>query len=257
MITRVGIVGVGELGEAIATGLSIIPNPPQIHLSPRSRTASHRLATRFTNASVELSNQEVVNRSETILLTVPPSEVNAVLAELRVPADRLIISAVAGLRRDDLRALLPAVTDVVRVIPLPAVRRLQGVTSIFPASEPSERLFAGLGQVTVADTEEQFSALSAATATISTYLAYLDEITNWLAEHGWERRAAESFIRSVFAGIGDAVATPGPDLVGLVDTHETTGGINEQLRELWFDDRNQAALRTSLDHILARVGGRT
>ncbi|WP_231702886.1 hypothetical protein [Tsukamurella asaccharolytica] len=124
---------------------------------------------------------------------------------------------------------------------------------MFPASDAVERLFAPLGQVTVADTEARFSALSAVTATISTHFAYLRAITDWLAQHGWERRAAEEYVRGVYSGVGDAVAAEGADLATLVGAHETAGGINERFRELWFDARSRASLHTSLDHILARV----
>ncbi|MBS4104565.1 NAD(P)-binding domain-containing protein, partial [Tsukamurella paurometabola] len=255
-IKNVGVIGVGELGEAITVGLSIAPHPPEIHLSRRSRPVSHRLTELFTNVRVARNNQEVIDRSEAIILAVPPPAVVNTLSPLQVPPDKLVISAVAGARRDDLRAHLPGGADVVRVIPLPAVRRQAGITSVFPASAPTEELFGRLGPVVVARTEDQFSALSAVTATISTHLAYLGEITNWLVHHGWENTAAEMYIRGVFAGVSDTLAASDPTLDALLDAHETAGGINQQFREDWFDAEKRASLHSSLNDVLRRVSGR-
>ncbi|OZM71240.1 hypothetical protein CFN78_20790 [Amycolatopsis antarctica] len=103
MTRRTGIIGVGELGEAIVTGLSSTPSPLPIHLSPRSAGAARGLATTFHGVRACPSNQAVVEHSDVILLLVRPSDVAEVLAGIQ----RI---AASGLARPGQRGWPPAGT---------------------------------------------------------------------------------------------------------------------------------------------------
>src|SRR5207248_582945 len=116
-------------------------------------------------------NQEVVDRAELLFLTVRPDVAAEVLARLRVPADRVLVSAVAGLSLDALSALADGVR-IVRTIPLPAVRQRRGLTAVYPAHADVEELFDRLGGSLVAPDEQALDVLSAATASVSSYQHY-------------------------------------------------------------------------------------
>ncbi|TDO86233.1 NAD(P)-binding domain-containing protein [Enemella evansiae] len=252
---QIGIIGVGAIAEAIVDGLATTEQPPGISLSPRGARTAGALAARYGTVRVELSNQAVVDRCELVLLTVPPGAITAVLEGLYVPADRVLVSAAAGVSLANLKRLLPNQPQVMRVIPLPAVRAHRGVTVIFPDHRTSKEVFASLGEVLVPVDEDRFEALSAATATLSSQLGLLAAIADWLSGRGLEPAVAEGFVRGMALGLGESLADPGRSLAVLVGDHETPGGINELVRHAWLGPVDRARLAAALDQVVARSRG--
>lgn len=264
MTTTIGIIGVGEIASAIVDGLCAAETldaagsdtvAPQIVLSPRSRERAADLAERHPRVAVAADNQDVVDRSDLIIVSVLPDQVDDVLTALEIPGDRIVVSAVAGVTSDRLHALLPHDPRIVRVIPLPAVRERRGVTAVFPAEATTVELFDRLGGTVVAETEAMFSTLSATTATMSAHFAYLEVITDWLITQGWSRTDAEAIVRGQFVGLGSTLAETDTPVSELVAAHETPGGLNAQLRSTWMDDGNRARLAAALTAVLDRVTG--
>jgi pyrroline-5-carboxylate reductase len=66
--------------------------------------------------------------------------------ELRFPADRVGISAMAGVPVKTLQRLVAPATDVARVIPLPSVARRDGITPVHPPNAAAAALFDRLGE---------------------------------------------------------------------------------------------------------------
>ncbi|WP_231442384.1 NAD(P)-binding domain-containing protein [Brevibacterium zhoupengii] len=255
MARTIGIIGVGEIASAIVEGASAGDDRPDFFLSPRNAERSAKLASDFDRVEVCESNQDVIDRSEHVILAVLPQQTEAVLAELNIPADRTVVSAIAGVSVESLSPLLPQNPTIVRVIPLPPVRERQGVTAVYPAHPEVEEFFNALGGTVVADTEELFSTLSATTATMSAYYAYLQTIADWLVGQGWDRADADRIVRGQFAGLGNKLAATDSSFADLVTGHETPGGLNEMLHHEWMNEDNSAALSASLDRVFARVTG--
>ncbi len=266
MGTTLGIIGVGEIASAIVDGLCAQTARAQtaqaptadgaaIVLSPRGAERSARLAEAYADVEVAATNQEVIDRSDLVLLAVLPQQVEEVLTELDVPAETTLVSAVAGVSVAALEALLPHRPEVVRVIPLPAVRERRGITAVHPGHAPVEALFDRLGGTVVAETEAMFSTLSATTATMSAHFAYLETITEWLIAQGWGRTDAEAVVRGQFVGLGTTLADTDTPIADLVAAHETPGGLNAQVRSEWMDEGNRQRLSVALDAVLARVTG--
>src|SRR5699024_1950802 len=349
-MSTIGFIGVGEIASAMVEGLHSATESAasgdgySFFLSPRSTERSAHLAKTIEAAEVCDSNQDVVDRSELIVLAVLPQQAAAVLDELDIPADRTLISAVAGLATDQLAEHLPHSPTIVRIIPLPAVRERKGVTAMYPANQAVEELLDHLGEsvtaadetlfstlsavtatmsahfafqigrahvrpvalplstahlaeplppsptlvriiplpavrerkgvtamypanqaveelldhlggsVTAAD-ETLFSTLSAVTATMSAHFAFLQSITAWLVDQGWDQADADHFIRGQFVGLGTTLAETDIPIEELVADHETPGGLNEQLNREWMDEANRGRLAAALDAIYARVTG--
>jgi pyrroline-5-carboxylate reductase len=251
---RVGFIGVGEIARALVEGLSAGPDPaPPIALSPRGATVSAELAARFPNAHVCVSNQDVVDDADIVIVSVRPEHWEEALAGLRVTAEQVVISAMAGVSHDELGDLLGTSAPIIRAIPLPAVRHRTSVTVTYPSHPVSTALFDRLGGTLAIDDDQAFSALSTVTGTISSHLHYLATIATWAAEHRVPAGEAERYVRAVFANLAPALLDPERLLAQLTTDHETPGGINEQLRSTWLDDDNARALVSGLDALLDRL----
>ncbi|WP_166973323.1 NAD(P)-binding domain-containing protein [Brevibacterium atlanticum] len=261
-MSTIGFIGVGEIASAMVEGLSAgtatedggrAENGLRFALSPRNADHARHLAGTIGTAEVAASNQEVVDRSDLIVLAVLPQQAADVLDDLDIPAEKTVVSAVAGVSTDVLADHLPNSPRVVRIIPLPAVRERMGVTAMYPADHDVEALLDLLGGSVTAEDETKFSTLSAVTATMSAHFAFLQTITAWLVDRGWDQADADHFIRGQFVGLGTTLDQSEAPIADLVAAHETPGGLNEQVNRDWMDETNRANLAATLDAVFERV----
>lgn len=254
-MARIGFIGVGEIASAMVEGLadSEARADLQFFLSPRNAERAAKLAEAIESATVCQSNQNVVDRSDLIVLAVLPQQTEALLDEIDIPTEKTLVSAVAGVSTTTLGAHLPHSPTTVRVIPLPAVRECKGVTAVYPANDAVEELLSHLGGSVTAADETMFSTLSAVTATMSAHFAFLQTITTWLVDRGWNQADADHFIRGQFVGLGTTLAQTDDPIDNLVAAHETPGGLNEMLNNEWMNDANRDSLAAALDAVLDRV----
>jgi pyrroline-5-carboxylate reductase len=225
-----GVLGVGAIGAALVTGLcENVEEAPEVLLSPRNAEIAAALAKRFATVDVAADNQAVVDGAEVVILCVRPQDAQPVLAELRFPADRVVISAMAGVPVAALQRLVAPATEIARVIPLPSVARREGITPVHPPNPAAAALFDRLGEtVEVADVQA-FEAFSASTATIGAHFAYLNAIAAWLESQEIPAPAATRYVAAMFAGLAEATRS-GESFEQLAREHATPGGINEQFR---------------------------
>jgi pyrroline-5-carboxylate reductase len=223
-----GVLGVGAIGAAIVTGLcENVADAPRMLLSPRNAEIAAGLAQRFPTVDVAPDNQAVVDGARVVIVCVRPQVAQPVLAELRFPADGVVISAMAGVSVTALKRLVAPATDVARVIPLPAVARRDGLTPVHPPNAAASALFDRLGETVELADVKAFEALSASTATIAAHFAYLNAIAAWLESQEIPAAAATRYVAAMFAGLAEATRS-GDRFEQLAREHATSGGINEQ-----------------------------
>ncbi|MFJ5229352.1 NAD(P)-binding domain-containing protein [Kitasatospora sp. NPDC088391] len=252
---RVGIIGVGEIGRALVTGLRAgADGPAEVFLSPRGARTAAELAGRHPGVTVCRDNQEVADRSELVVLAVRRADLAAALAGLEIAPDRVVLNVMAGVGAAELRAALGTAAPIVRAIPLPSIAERRSVTVVHPAHPAVEALLARTGGTLPVPDEAAFDVLSALTGALSTHLAYLAALASWAADRGIDADTADHYVRGLFTGLGRGLADPALPLDRLAAAHETPGGSNERLRTTWFTPANAAALTTALDTLLTDLG---
>ncbi|MFH9247568.1 NAD(P)-binding domain-containing protein [Streptomyces lydicus] len=248
---RIGIIGVGEIGRAIVTGLKEgAEETPEVFLSPRGARAAAELSERYDRVHVCADNQGVVDRSDVVIIAVRKQDRSEALAGLRIDADKVVVNVMAGVGNDDLRQLLATDSPLVRAIPLPAVRERRSVTVTCPRHPVVDSLFNRLGGALPVADEAEFDVFSALTATLTTHYAYLATLTSWATGHGIAPDDADRYVRSLFQAVGRTLGDESRSLPQLAAHHETPGGINERVRSTWFDADNSGALGKTLDGLL-------
>jgi pyrroline-5-carboxylate reductase len=196
-------------------------------------------------------NQEVVDRSEVVIIAVRRQDRHEALTGLRVDDDKTVVNLMAGVAIDDLRRTLATGALIVRAIPLPAVRERRSVTVTCPSHPVVDALFEQLGGALPVADEDAFNVFSALTGTLATHYACLAALVSWAVGHGIAPDAADRYVRGLFHNVGRSLSDETRPLHQLAAGQETPRGNNERIRTTWFDPAHAAALKEALDGLLS------
>lgn len=130
---KIGFIGLGNMAKAVIEGLLCSGLATSADLLGSART----LATRQTVSEkyqmfTNITNSEVAQFSDTIVLAVKPQFLESVLEEIKdqITADKLVVSMAAGKTLSWLEARLPAGTRVVRIMPNTAAMVGESCTAV-------------------------------------------------------------------------------------------------------------------------------
>lgn len=155
---KVGIIGMGKMGEALAQGL--IKNPPfkktEVLGSCRSIESAQETAARL-GISVSQSNREVAKNSDVIVLCVKPHQAHEVLAEIseELIRGKTLVSVCAAVTTTELLAWSGGKASVVRAMPNTPALIGEGMTVLCAHSgdpQPlalAQRIFDSVGETCI------------------------------------------------------------------------------------------------------------
>ena len=168
-VKRLAILGAGNIGISIATGLvqSKLFDPHQITLTRRRIHLLHELAQQgFT---VDQNNLAAVRSSDAIVIAVEPQQLNALLEEISpglMPDRHLLISVVSGVGISQITRHISKDIAVVRAMPNTAIAIRESMTCLAAdkkhdrAISVARSIFDTVGR-TLVITEEQMIAATA------------------------------------------------------------------------------------------------
>ncbi|MDR5800041.1 pyrroline-5-carboxylate reductase [Caballeronia sp. LZ001] len=254
---RIGFIGTGTITRAVVTGMIRFDVPfEHIALSPRNAEIAAKLASLDARVAVCSSNQEVLDTSDIVCLAVVPQIASTVLGELEFDVRHQVISFMAGVSIERVFGMVRTAASVARAVPLPAVAEGKGSTAICPPSALARALFGPLGKAVEVDSEHQFDALSAVTATMASFYALLEEQAAWLVRQGLPYEAARSFLSGYHVGLAHDTTRGDQPFSKMIKESSTPGGINEQLHAELQQKGTFASYSEALDRIMRRVQGR-
>jgi pyrroline-5-carboxylate reductase len=229
------------MGEALLSGMlrgGIAPADVLVTARRSDRAAALR-----ERYGVEvLTTAEVAARAETLLLTVKPQDMAALLDELapHLPAGRLVVSVAAGITTDFIEARLPQGTPVVRVMsntPVLVDEAMSAISAGATASEEhlrrTEAVFAPVGR-TIRVPEAQQDAVTALSGSGPAYFFYLVEaMTDAGILLGLPRQVAHDLIVQTAIGAAVMLRDSGEHPVTLREAVTSPGGTTiNAIREL-------------------------
>ena len=113
---KIHIIGGGNLGVAIAKGLSKFSQGNQITITRRNTSSILYLEQLGVNVSTD--NKYEIQDADIIILTIKPYQIDIVLAEiLPVISNKIIASAVSGLSIENLQNKIGASNSAIRIMP--------------------------------------------------------------------------------------------------------------------------------------------
>ncbi|GAA2378042.1 pyrroline-5-carboxylate reductase [Nonomuraea africana] len=178
----IAILGTGKMGEALLSGLLRAGFKPGDILATVRRDERAQ-ALRETYGVRTVSNSEAAKTADTLILAVKPQDMAALLAEIApyVPADRLVISAAAGITTAFVEQRLGADVPVVRVMSNTPIRFDEAMSVISAGAHAgeehlqfTENLLRPVGKV-LRIPESQQDAATALSGSGPAYFFYLVE----------------------------------------------------------------------------------
>jgi len=254
---KLGFIGTGEITSSIVTGLcSSVATPHSIALSPRNAAIAQKLADRFDEVSISSSNQEVLDRCDTIVIAVRPQVGRDVLSGLHFRPAHQVVSLVSALSLRSVSEMVAPAVRIARAVPLPSAAKRLSPTGVYPPEPAACELFAALGTVFAVESESEFEAICAVTAAIATHFAFVERIGAWLAQHGIPEPRTRDYIARMFWGLtASTFEAPERSFQSFAADHATAGGINEQFLRYLTERGLLANVSEALDAVLARISG--
>ena len=254
-MTRVAILGVGKLGEALLSGLLRAGrSADEVVVTARRSDRGAELTERYGVQVV--ANTEAAAAAEVLLLAVKPQDMAALLAELggTVPADRLVVSMAAGITTATIEAALPAGTPVVRVMSNTPVLVDEAMSAISAGSHAAEEhlalteeLLRPVGQ-TIRVPEAQQDAVTALSGSGPAYFFYLVEaMTDAGILLGLPRQVAHDLIVQTALGAALMLRDSGEHPVKLREAVTSPAGTTINAIRVMEDHGVRAAMLAALE----------
>ena len=181
---KIGIIGCGNMGEAILNRLSnILEKSVSIMVSEFDAKRRDYIQSKY-KIIVEIDNNEVVKFADVIILAVKPKDLEAILkAEVCCGAsrDKLLISIAAGITTKYIENIVGEDVPVIRIMPNMAAMIGESVSSISAGRnvmpehmELAKEIFLTIGDVVEVD-EKLVDAVTAISGSGPAYFFYMME----------------------------------------------------------------------------------
>lgn len=213
-MSRIAIIGGGNMGEALLGGLLAAGRPVKDlvvaeRFADRARQLSEKYSVLVTSVADAMENAAIV------IVAVKPQDVDSVVAQFAKnvtassgdSADQVLVTIVAGVTTGYVESKLPAGTAVIRVMPNTPVKVRAGASGLargrFAGDEQVDEvaaLFEAVGTVAIVP-EEQLDAVTAVSGSGPAYFFLMVEaLVDAGVAAGLSRRAATDLAVQTMAG---------------------------------------------------------
>jgi pyrroline-5-carboxylate reductase len=254
MDMNLGFIGIGKIASAIVEGLvTSAYRDANIFLSPRNAERSAGLAEKYSTVHRLAGNQEVLDRSDIIIIALRPAAAVEVLSGLRFDPRHTVISLIPLINYADLTKLVHPAAQVSLAIPLPTVVQHQCPIPVFRASETVVDLFRAIGQPLPVEDEGQLHAIWTLTGLITPFYEQLGALSDWTVAHGVSRETANAYIANLFQSLSYMAQHAQPIDFGELAQHAATpNGMNEQAGRELREKGVHEAYKAASDRLLER-----
>ena len=178
MDTKIAIIGAGNLGTSLVTGLVDSENYTADNFILTRRDVNKLDAFKEKGYNVTADNNEAVSNANIVILAVLPQKIDSVLAEISstVNSNQLIVSLVSGVKVVDIQNTLGENIPIVRAMPNTAIAIRESMTCIATQEqwvarvEEVTNLFELVGETVVINEEQMTSATALCACGIAFFL---------------------------------------------------------------------------------------
>ena len=227
---KLGFIGTGKIASSVILGVcrSNIKFR-QIIVSPRNKRIANNLKKKFKKVSIAKSNQDVINKSNWIFLSVTPKVGDKIIKDLKFKSNQTIISFISTINLSELKKMIKVKSKIIRAIPLPPISIKKGPVPICPPNRQVKSFFDKIGSTIEIKNEKLSINFWSTSGMMASYYEMLRVMSNWLVKKGIKKQDAQKYITSLFLALSeDAVVNSNKDLKYLVKESQTPKGLNQQ-----------------------------
>jgi len=232
---KLGFIGTGKIASSVIVGITKSSiKYEKIYISHRNKNISKNLKKKFKRIVVEKNNQEIIDKSNWVFLSVTPSVGKKIIKDLKFRNNQIIISFISTITLKDLKKMIKIKTDIVRAIPLPPISLKKGPIPICPPNKKVKFFFNKIGSTIEIKNEKLSVNFWSTSGMMASYYEILKVMSEWLVKKGVKKLDAQKYITTLFLALSeDAVAQSKKELKFLVKESQTPKGLNEQgLKEM-------------------------
>ena len=177
--TKIAILGTGNIGTSIASGLLASGSLPPENMTLTRRKIHLLESFKEQNVHITDDNKEAVNQSTVIIIAVEPQQINTLLdeiADMINPEEQIIISVVTGVTIKQMQDKLGIEVSLVRAMPNTAISIGESMTCLasnksnVAAVEMAMAIFNTLGKTLLIEEELMSSATALGACGIAFFL---------------------------------------------------------------------------------------
>ena len=249
---KIAIIGAGNMGGAIARGLSrgTVVAPCDIWVADPSAAKLDAL-TRFNPAiNTTTCNQTAVDAAQWVILAVKPWLVDSVAGDITFRPDHVVVSIAAGVTFEHLVEVLGDSRTIFRMIPNTAISELASMTLIASRNASPEQeqtvlsLFNELGLAMMIPESQMNAAMILTSCGIAYVLKYIQAATEAGVEMGIAPQAAMKMIAESVKGAAELILNNDTHPAIEIDKVTTPGGVTiKGLNELDHAGFSSAVIR--------------
>ena len=114
---NLGFLGTGHIASSVVEGIFKSKlKIKKIYLSPRNKIIAKKLTKRFKKISISKNNQQLIDNSNWIFLSITPKVGHKILKKLKFKKDKKIISFVSTINYKDLRKYIGIKWGILRYL---------------------------------------------------------------------------------------------------------------------------------------------
>ena len=232
---KLGFIGTGKIASSVIIGICNSKIKfKKIIVSPRNKRTSSLLRKKFRKVSIAKNNQEVINNSNWVFLSITPNVGKKIIKDLRFKKNQTIISFISTITLPQLKKMIKVKSDIIRAIPLPPISLKKGPVPICPPNKKVKNFFDKIGSTVEIKNEKLSINFWSTSGMMASYYEMLKVMSEWLVKKGVKRTDAQKYITTLFLALSeDAVVNSKKELKYLVKESQTPKGLNEQgLKEM-------------------------
>ena len=252
---NLGFLGSGQIAKATILGiLGSNLKINKIYISKRNKKISSLLSKISKKIIVLKDNQEIINNSKWIFLSITPEVGQKIIKNLKFKSSQTIVSFISTMTLPQLKKAIKVKATIARAIPLPPISLKKGPVPLFPPNKKIKIFFDKLGTTVEINNEKLSKNFWSTSGMMAPFYELLSTMSNWLVKRGVKRDKAQKYITSLFVALSeDAVINSNKDLKYLVKESQTPRGLNEQgvkeLRKSGFYKSTEKTLNSILKRL--------
>jgi len=249
-----GFIGTGKISSSIIFGIFKSKlKVKRIYISSRNRNIAKKLVKKYSKIKVLKDNQDIIDKSSTIILGVTPNVGYKILPKLKFSKNKKIISLISTINLEKLKKFTKN-RNIVKAIPLPPIQIKKGPIVICPPNKNAKNFFKYLGEVIEVKNEKLSNKFWATASIMAAFYEILNVSSSWLIKKGINKTIANNYISELFLSLSqDAVNKKSQGFTKLVADSQTPKGLNMQVLNELTKGKFYFKFIKAMDNINKRV----